>query len=58
LKPASSAVITFLEAENLSVMDDLQLELSGRESNELAAGRERDEVEAGREIKKAAADCV
>jgi hypothetical protein len=58
LKPASSAVITFLEAENLPVFNDLWLELSGRKSDELEAGRERDEVEAGREIKEAAADCM
>jgi hypothetical protein len=31
------------------VFNDLQPELSGRESNKLEAGRERNEVEAGRE---------
>jgi hypothetical protein len=49
LKPASSAVITFLEAESLPFFTDLWPELCGRESNE---------VEAGREINKAAVGCM
>jgi hypothetical protein len=58
LKSASSAVIIFLEAENLLIFNDLWPELSGRESNKLEAGKESDEVEAGREIKEAAAVCT
>jgi hypothetical protein len=40
LKLASSAIVTFLEAENLPVFNDLQPELSGRESDEVEARRE------------------
>jgi hypothetical protein len=54
LKPALSAVVTFLEAESFSIFNDLWPELSWEGSDELEAGRESDEVEAGREINKAA----
>jgi hypothetical protein len=47
-----------LEAESLLVFNDLQPELSGRESNELEAGRESSGMEAGREINEAAAGCT
>jgi hypothetical protein len=57
-KPASSAVVTFLEAESFPIFNNLWLELSGRESNELEAGRGSNEVEAGREINEAAAGCM
>jgi hypothetical protein len=33
--PASSAVITFLDAEDFPIFNDLQPELSGRESDKL-----------------------
>jgi hypothetical protein len=58
LNPASSAVVTFLDAEDFPVFDDLWPELSGRESNKLEAGMESDEVEAGREVNKAVPGCT
>jgi hypothetical protein len=54
----SSAVVIFLDAEDFPVFDDLQPELSGRESDELEAGMESDEVEAGREVNKAVPGCT
>jgi hypothetical protein len=58
LNPASSAVVTFLDAEDFPIFNDLRPELSGRESDELEAGMESDEVEAGREINEAAPGCT
>jgi hypothetical protein len=58
LDPVSSAVVTFLDAEDFPVFDDLRPELSGRESDELEAGMESDEVEVGREVNKAVPGCT
>jgi hypothetical protein len=54
----SSAAITFLDAEDFPILNDLQPELSGRESDKLEAGMESNEVEAGREVNKAVPGCT
>jgi hypothetical protein len=53
-----SAVVTFLDAEDFPIFNDLWPEFSGRESDELEAGRESDKMEAGREINEAAPGCT